>query len=216
MFKLTQLIDFAPGADRQATLTSLREAGAAPQVAKVALLPTREGVYNGGDLIWHVQFAEEKAWRDWAKAQKERLAALPNVTHVESVAYEGGPQRATSPGLTNGVYRVALFCANHKATPQRLEAFGKDTFMMGHYIKKIRNWQISRVLDSSGVRPWTHVWEQEYADIAGLQHAYMLHPHHWGHIDRWFDPECQDWLIDTYLCHTFADLPLSVLAPPVR
>lgn len=213
MFKLTQLIDIAEGFDWQPVTASLESAGAADGVVRAAILPTHKGVYNGGNLIWHVQFADEKAWRDWAKAQKQRLASLPGVSHVESVAYQAGPSQATRPGLTNGIYRVALFCANHKATPDRIEAFGRDTFMMGHYIKKIRNWQVSRVLESSGVRPWTHVWEQEYDDITGLQHAYMLHPHHWGHIDRWFDPECQDWLIDTYLCHTYADLPASVMAP---
>jgi len=30
-----------------------------------------------------------------------------------------------------------------------------------------------------------------------------MYPYHWGHIDRWFNPECADWIVDTYLCHTF-------------
>ena len=213
MFKLTQLIDIAEGADWKPVTAALEAAGKAAGVANAAVLPTHKGVYNGGNLIWHVQFADEMAWRAWAKANKAP-ATLPGVTHVESVAYQGGPIGVKSPGLKNGVYRVALFCANVKATPDRIEAFGKDTFMMGHYIAKIRNWQVSAVLESSGVRPWTHVWEQEYDDISGLQGAYMLHPHHWAHIDRWFNPECGDeWLIDTYLCHTFADLPSSVMTP---
>ena len=76
---------------------------------------------------------------------------------------------------------------------------------MGLYIPTIVNWQVSRVLEASGARPWTHVWEQEYEDISGLHGAYMLHPHHWGYIDRWYDPECTDYMIDTHLCHTFAD-----------
>ena len=213
MFKLTQLIDFKPGADRAPALAALEAAGQSPKVSRAAILPTHQGVYNGGDLIWHVQFKDAKAWRAWKKEQQVRLKKLPGVKHIESVAYEGGPQGRPAKGLKNGIYRVALFCANHNATPRRVAAFGEDTARMPRYIKRIRNWQLSRVTESSGRRPWTHVWEQEYEDIGGLQHAYMMHPHHWGHIDRWFDPECQDWLIDTYLCHTYADLPSSVMAP---
>ena len=213
MFKLTQLIDFAAGADRAPALAALADAGKAKQVVQAACLPTHEGVYNGGHLIWHVQFADEPSWRQWTREQKGRLGELPGVIHIEHAAYQAGPLRITRPGLANGVYRVALFCAKHNVTPERVAQYDRETMEMGHYIKKIRNWQCSRVLEASGNRPWTHVWEQEYDDISGLQGAYMLHPHHWAHIDRWYDPECTDWLIDPYLCHTYADLPASVMTP---
>ena len=65
---------------------------------------------------------------------------------------------------------------------------------------------------ASGARGWTHVWEQEFANIGGLAGEYMLHPYHWARIDRWFDPECTQWMIDTTLCHSFCALDDSVLS----
>jgi hypothetical protein len=39
----------------------------------------------------------------------------------------------------------------------------------------------------------------------------MLHPCHWGQVDRWFDPEDPDWLIDTFLCHSFCETRAPVI-----
>ena len=68
-------------------------------------------------------------------------------------------------------------------------------------------------VESGGARNWTHVWEQEYTDIGGLTGPYMLHPYHWSHIDRWYDPDCTDWIVDPHLCHTYCTFEDSMLAP---
>jgi len=47
------------------------------------------------------------------------------------------------------------------------------------------------------------VWEQGYDRLEDLTGSYMKHPCHWGQVDRWFDPEHPDWLIDPGLCHAF-------------
>src|SRR4051794_25040730 len=100
MFKLTQLVTFREGGDRNPSLLLLSEASKASEVVRSACLPTMLGVYNGGDLIWHVQFESEERWRAWDKACAAKLENLPNVTHVDSVAYEGGPEGAARRGLT--------------------------------------------------------------------------------------------------------------------
>lgn len=82
---------------------------------------------------------------------------------------------------------------------------------MAKYIPAIRNWRFSNVIEAGGDLNWTHVWEQEYADIGGLMGPYMLHPFHWALIDRWFDPECPDWIVNIHLCHSFAALGAPVL-----
>ena len=83
--------------------------------------------------------------------------------------------------------------------------------MMPYYIPAIRNWQLSRAEEATGARRWTHVWEQEYADAGGLMGPYMMHPYHWARIDRWFDPECPDRIVDARLCHSFCAMKASVL-----
>jgi hypothetical protein len=212
MFKLTQLIDFAKGADRGEALRLLNAAGNAPGVVRADILPTHEGVYHGGDVIWHVQFADEAAWRGWTGVQRAKLAALPGVIHVESVAYAGKPQGMRRPDLVNGAYRVALWCGSHNPTPERTAAFDTDVLAMPRHVGKILNWQLSRVVEASGKRQWTHIWEQEYQEISGLHVDYMNHPFHWGFVDRWFETQDDGWLIDPYVCHTYADLPASIMA----
>jgi len=181
------------------------------------LNPTLPNVYNGGDYIWHLQFADEAAYRKWqADAGKVLDAALADPSQVklaESAAYEGGRGGSKPGGLNKGAYRTLFLSANTAPNEAAVAKFDAETYMMGVYIHTIKNWQVSRVKESGGSRPWTHVWEQEYEDISGLHGAYMLHPHHWGHIDRWYDPECTDYMIDTFLCHTFCNFDGSMIAP---
>ena len=59
------------------------------------------------------------------------------------------------------------------------------------------------MVQAEGARPWTHVWEQRYDALDGLMGDYMMHPYHWARVDRWFDPESPDWIVDTHLCHSF-------------
>jgi hypothetical protein len=40
----------------------------------------------------------------------------------------------------------------------------------------------------------------------------MLHPCHWGEVDRWFDPEDPEWLVDPLLCHSFCETDAAVIA----
>ena len=54
--------------------------------------------------------------------------------------------------------------------------------------------------------PWTHVGEQEYATLDGLAGTYIMHPQHWSNVERWFDPEYPEWLVDPVLVHTFCTI----------
>ena len=219
MFKLTKLITAAEGADRAKLEAALNASANNAAVVRSMLNPTMPGVYNGGDYIWHLQFADEAAYRDWqadAAGGKAIDAVLNDKAHVklaESAAYEGGRSGSKPGGLNKGAYRTLFLSVNKAPNAAAVALFDAETYEMGTYIHTIRNWQVSRVKEAGGSRPWTHVWEQEYEDISGLHGAYMLHPHHWGHIDRWYDPECTDFMIDTFLCHTFCPFDGSMIAP---
>jgi len=208
MFKLTRLVTLAQGADeaaREALLTRLRAVTGAALVE-----PTLPGVYNGGDLIAHFQFAEVEGQQE-AEAAIADVLASPVVAHVDGAAYAGRAGGVAVPGLAGGVYRTLLFSIDHPVAPEVVARFEAEMRKMPHYIPAIRNWQLSRVTEATGARRWTHVWEQEYESLDGLMGPYMLHPYHWARIDRWFDPECTEWMIDTHLCHTFCGLGRSVL-----
>ena len=219
MFKLTKLITAAEGADRSKLEAALNSAANATGVVRSMLNPTYPNVYNGGDYIWHLQFNEEAAYRAWqadpagGKAIDAVIADPSQVKLAESAAYEGGRSGSKPGGLNKGAYRTLFLSVNKAPNQAAIDKFDAETYMMGVYIHTIKNWQVSHVKEASGSRPWTHIWEQEYEDISGLHGAYMLHPHHWGHIDRWYDPECTDFMIDTFLCHTFCNFDGSMIAP---
>lgn len=77
---------------------------------------------------------------------------------------------------------------------------------MPRYIKSIQRWQLSTTDSGTGLHPWTHVWEQEYATLGGLTGTYIMHPEHWSNVERWFDPEYPEWLVDPVLVHTFCNI----------
>jgi len=78
-------------------------------------------------------------------------------------------------------------------------------------VQSIRNWTLGAVVASGGRRRWTHVWEQEFVDVSGLEGEYMVHPVHWGLVDGWFDPECPQRIVDPMLIHAAMDISGAVI-----
>lgn len=83
---------------------------------------------------------------------------------------------------------------------------------MPRYLPTIRAWQLSRVSAPVGTCSWTHVFEQEFADVEALMGPYLMHPVHWAVVDRWFDPETTDVIIRDRVCHSFCAIPDPVLS----
>jgi hypothetical protein len=217
MFSSLRLVSWSSGCAGDARAAAERVLAAAARASgalATLFAPTCPGVWNGGDLIWRCEFRDAAHWRDAEASARFRdaaalLADRSRVRLVEHVACASGARGGASPA--RGLYRVALFCANQRPTPDRLARFAAETSAMPRYVRSIRRWQLSTPTHASGSRPWTHVWEQEYDDLAGLNGPYMLHPCHWGQVDRWFDPEDPDWLVDPMLCHTFCETSAPVI-----
>jgi len=215
MFKLTLAITWAESAGedaRAATVARLKEAAAQKQVSKAFVEPTLPGVFFGGDLLAHFQFADEAALNA-ALPMIDSAIRPADVAHIDRVIYGGAANGAAKPDLRNGVYRTLLLSVDASAGPAAVEAFEADLRSMIEHVPAIVNWQLSRVISASGAQPWTHVWEQEYESMDGLMGPYMMHPCHWGMVDRWFDPEFPEGMINPRICHTFVAAPSSVLAP---
>ena len=213
--RLVTLARDAPEDARAATTRTLRDAASATGAIASVFQPTTPGSWNGGDVIWRAVYRDEAHCREAEAGASFRPAASlladpARVSHVEYVAFEGGMHGGTS--VRRGVYRVALFCANRNPTAERLNRFRDETLAMPRHVRTIRRWQLSPARAASGSRMWTHVWEQEYEELAGLAGTYMLHPFHWSHVDRWFDPEDPDWLIDPVLCHAFCTIDAPAIA----
>ncbi|MET0698047.1 MAG: Dabb family protein, partial [Mycobacterium sp.] len=45
----------------------------------------------------------------------------------------------------------------------------------------------------------------------GLMGPYLMHPIHWAYVDRWFDPECPEYVVRERVCHSFCHYPTTPL-----
>lgn len=213
MFSRLLVPTFAEPTRTQAMRT-IAEASAALDTIGLLFAPTLPGVYNGGDAIWRATFADEAAAaaamasEAWAPAAA-LLADLAITTHLDAVGFATGTLGGPVEG--GGLYRVALFRASIRPSPERLAAFAAQTTGLPRSIRSIRRWQLAETSDALGLHGWTHVWEQEYADRAGLEGTYMLHPAHWSHVERWFDPEYPEFLVHPVLVHSFCAIDRPVI-----
>ncbi|BAH50250.1 Dabb family protein [Rhodococcus opacus] len=210
MFKVTTLVHLVADEDGSAaaSLAGRLHDVAAPRVRRVLVTPTLPGGINGGDVIAHFRFDDESDWR----AVEPEIAAqlsVPAVGHVDSVGYAGVPTPAARD-FEPAVYRTLLVSVDDSADPALVEQFESETRAMPDYIRTIGASQLSRVQDSAGSARWTHVWEQEYADLDGLSGPYTTHPYHWAQIDRWFDPERGPRIV-ARLCHSFCAIDGAII-----
>ena len=148
---------------------------------------------------------------------RERVLPLisAHCSAVSALGLDTVDAGARVPALANGIKRTALFRLLPDVSAGAQARFERDTLEMAAQIPAILNWRLSRAItldwDFYGVAPWSYVWEQEYAALEGLTVDYMVHPHHWAHVDRSFDPESGVQIIDTALCHAFCPLEAGVI-----
>ncbi len=210
MYKITRLIHLASGVDASRVepfMALLREALAPAEGRLVE--PTLAGSRNGGDILVHAQFPDEASWA----ATEPRLDGLLSgvqVTHVDGVDYEAGA--APSPNSPGSVYRTLLVAVAPETPADVVEAFESDLLLMPRFIRTITAFQLSRPKRTLGDSRWTHVFEQEFTDEQGLMGPYLMHPIHWARVDRWFDPECPEFIVRERICHSYCRCGAPVLA----
>lgn len=210
MFNVTRLIHLADGVGdaHVATLTGhLREALASGRKRIVA--PTLPGSRNGGDILLHAQFPDEQSWAAAAESGVDELLATVAVIHVDGADYDADPVPASGP--PGAAYRTLLLAVD-PGTPQRAVAqFEADLLLMPRYVETITACRLSHPLRTLGASRWTHIFEQQFTDEVGLMGAYLMHPIHWGRVDRWFDPECPEYIVRERVCHSFCRMDDAVL-----
>lgn len=221
MFNVTRLVTFRPQAtknDRDGTVRTITKIlDDLPHVLRRNVRPVGEYAMHGGDLACFIQFADEDAFftarRDSAWQALENALAANEVAQVDGVTYRPELIGCREPAIRNCIHRTLLLAIKPGSPPAKVARFEAEMREMADYLPAIRNWSFSRVLTSTGDRGWTHVWEQEFQDVAGLLGPYMMHPIHFAHIDRWFDTESQDWIVDPQLRHSYWSIDESVIAP---
>jgi hypothetical protein len=183
-----------------------------PGLSKVFLGRNLEGSFHAGDFTFDAHFIHESALHNARLHEYWSQVVLP--LHEKVVVQEerielrligGGLRR---PDLGRSIKRTAYFRILPGASVDAISAWERDLLDMPCYMQGMTNWSLSR----SATNNRLYVWEQEYLQLEDLQGEYMVHPHHWAHVDTWFDPEFARRIVDTDICHAFCESPNSILA----
>lgn len=218
MYKVTRLLHLTDPDNEMATAMTVKRVTAAAEAtgARHTLVArTLPGVRNGGDVLAHLQFDSEADWSRHRGVLDEATGDSP-IGHVDAVEYDSGPASGGRAGrrrqaAPSRVYRTLLLRVDDAADAEQIRRFEHATLQMPEHIRTIVAWQLSTVRHAEGSARWTHVWEQEFPDVDGLLGPYMHHPIHWGHVDRWFDPECPERIVKDRVCHSFCAITTPVI-----
>jgi len=172
---------------------------------RVALARNLDGSWGAGDYTLDVLCDEPAANRT---ADLAALAQLPGIERIDGGGCRtiGGGLR--DPALRDGVWRTLMLRVRPQASTAQIAALERELLQMPAFMPGIRNWRLSRVATPGA---WTHVWQQEFAHAGDLLGEYLMHPYHWGWVDRRFDAESPDWTVDA-ISHAFCPLASSLLA----
>lgn len=196
--------------DEAATDATAFEAGvnaalaALPGLRRHHLGRNLEGCWGAGSHTLDLEWDDGAPVADSAAL----LASVPGFGRADAVTYQrlGGGVR--DPQLQGGIWRTLLLRVRPEVDAAQVADLEHDLLRMPAYMRGIRNWNLGRVTSDSR---WTHVWQQEYAEVGDLLGEYLVHPFHWGFVDRWFDPEFPEWTVEVQLCHAFCPLRDTLL-----
>jgi hypothetical protein len=150
------------------------------------------GSVGGAAATWEVAADDDPT---------EQLAStILRAVDVAALTPLASDDVVTSPPLIKRTLLLQVRAGTDAATRQRFES---EVEAMPQHIDSIRSWALSVVDQKRTPSRWTHAWEQEYATLDGLRRDYMLHPYHWAGVDRWFDPEMPDRIVELDLMHVF-------------
>ena len=200
------LSEGAPGSERDAVARALCREGAAMAGASRSHAGAHLDLsVGGGDLTWDLLFEGGDAIDAFvARVDAGELEGLPSaVARVELGVPESLGGSLGRPGL-KGVKRTLWLRVEPDAPAEAVARFEAETPLLAEAIPAIRNWRWSRLRTSKAggaASRWTHLWEQEFDGVEGLQTDYMSSPVHWGYVDRWFDPEMPERIVDLWLAH---------------
>ncbi|WP_334040284.1 Dabb family protein [Burkholderia ambifaria] len=188
--------------DAGAIERALRDAAhALPGVTRVSLARNLDGCWGAGDYTLDVL-------RDERVTDFTELARVPGVVRIDGAACRAIGGGLREPALCDGVWRTLMLRVRPEADDAQVRELERELLRMPAFMPGIRNWRLSRIVTPGA---WTHVWQQEFAQVGDLLGEYLLHPYHWGWVDRRFDAESPDWTVDA-ISHAFCPLASSLLA----
>ncbi|HIH2747890.1 Dabb family protein [Burkholderia aenigmatica] len=172
---------------------------------RVVLARNLDGSWGAGDYTLDV--LRDASAAD-GTADFAALAHLPGIDRIDGAGCRAIGGGLREPSLRDGVWRTLMLRVRPQASAAQIAALERELLQMPAFMPGIRNWRLSRIVTPGA---WTHVWQQEFAHVDDLLGEYLMHPYHWGWVDRRFDAESPDWTVDA-ISHAFCPLASSLLA----
>lgn len=135
------------------------------------------------------------------------VARIAGITRVDHVFYESIGGGVRQPGLSDGIWRTLMFKVRAGSDESRVARLEQELLQMPSFMAGIRNWRLGRVTTPN---TWTHVWQQEFASVDDLRGEYLMHPFHWAWVDRFFDAEHPEWIVEA-ISHAACPISSSLL-----
>jgi hypothetical protein len=169
--------------------------------------------FGGGDATWDLE----------VDVPLEELPAVQALTTPGSAALRACERVALQPVLTGSdpfdgprLKRTLLLGVDPSTPDAVVEQFELSMAAMAEHVSAIRSWALSRVDPTRSTGPWTHAWEQEFADLDGLRRGYLRAPYHLTAVERWFDHEIPGAIVDeSTVAHLVRPAEAAVLPPAV-
>lgn len=150
-----------------------------------------------GDIVWV-----------GADDRPPAVHQVPGLRVTEQIRVEPFAHRQVE-GEGARFLRTLLIKVRPGTGPQQVAGLEAALLAMPDHIAAIGSWALSRLDPRATAAGWTHLWEQEFAEIAGFR-PYMAHPFHWTGVERWFDPEIPGHIV-TDEAHYLSPVPAAVL-----
>lgn len=183
-----------------------------PGLQKVSLGRNLEGSFHAGDFTFDAHFIDTDALRAgqshayWTGVIAQlHDKVIERATAMELRLISGGLRK---PHIGPSIKRTAFFRILPGANRESIAAWEKDLLDMPCYMEGMTNWSLSKSAHDDHL----YAWEQEYLHLGDLLGEYMIHPHHWAHVDTWFDPEFSRRIVDTDICHAFCESSDNILS----
>lgn len=177
-----------------------RLARLAGECSRVNFSRNLEDCWGAGDYTLDLIPGAERSQWDTVFDGLSGIAGIARIDHVFYRRIGGGMRQ---PGLSDGIWRTLMLRVRAGTDESLVATLERELLQMPAYMAGIRNWQLSRVTTPD---TWTHVWQQEFARADDLRGEYLMHPFHWAWVDRHFDAEHPDWIVEA-ISHAACQAP---------
>lgn len=143
------------------------------------------------DQLWCMEFADRagvQAFRDY-RARKLDDAFADTIESLDLLYHDSEAviSKGASAKLQNPIHRLMFFSFDPGTPASTIADVEAKLAELPKRIATIRNWYLARALPLPGASGWTHVWEQEFEDEAGLG-VYGKDSFHVGVVAPYFLP----------------------------